>query len=202
MNIKAKIVLLLLFYFNMTLLFAQVNEWDLKKDENGIAIYTREDENSGNIEFKAIIILKTNIDKLLKVFLEVDNYTDWMADMKVSKTLNMISDTSRYIYYEAQVPWPLENRDLPVYLQITKSEKVTKISLEGKPNFIPNKEGITRIEEAIGSWKFTDKTNNKVEVIYQFLADPGLNIPNWIIHLFIVDGPYKTLLNLQSIVEH
>ena len=195
------IILGAILIFNNINVFGQNNKWKLKKNEDGIIVYTREDKVTGNIEFKASVELETSIDALLRVFKNVDGYTKWMADTKVSKTLKTISDTERYIYFEANVPWPLENRDMPILEKTTITSKGAKIELIGKPNYIPQEKGITRINEAKGSWIFLPLPNNKVKVTYQFMADPGLNIPNWVINLFIVDGPYKTLTNLKSIVE-
>ncbi len=185
-----------------TKVFGQENKWKLKKSEDGIVVYTREDKTTGNIEFKASIELETTVNTLLKVFKDINTYTEWMADTKLSKTLKTISNTERYIYIEVDVPWPLENRDMPILEKTIITGKCAKIALTGKPNYIPHKDGITRIEKVVGYWEFIPLAKNKVKVTYQFLADPGLNIPNWIINLFIVDGPFKTLTNLKLIVEH
>jgi hypothetical protein len=57
------------------------------------------------------------------------------------------------------------------------------------------------MEKANGSWEFVKLSNGEIKVTYQFLADPGFNAPNWIIYLFIVDGPFKTLTNLKKSFE-
>jgi len=181
---------------------AQNNSWTLKKNENGIIVHTRENITTGDIEFKASIIIETSIDTLLKIFYDVDNYKKWMADTKVSEILKKINNTEQYIYFETQTPWPLENRDVLLHQQFKKNNNSSLITLTGKSLYIPHKQGITRIEKAMGSWEFIQLPNNKVKVIYQFMADPGINIPNWVINLFIVDGPLHTLTNLKSIVEH
>ena len=174
---KYYIIILGFILFNSSInAFSQENKWELKKNSNGIVIYTREDKTTGNIEFKASIELETTIDTLLKVFKDINAYTEWMADTKVSKVLKNISDTERYIYFEVDVPWPLENRDMPVLEKTTITSKGAKISLIGKPNYIPEKKGITRIEEAVGFWKFIPLPNNKVKVTYQFVADPGQDL--------------------------
>ncbi len=193
--------LMVILAFNNTKVFSQENNWKLKKNKNGIEVYTRKDKTIGNIEFKANIELETTIDTLIKVFKDVNAYTEWMADSKVSKILRTISNTERYIYIEVNVPWPLENRDMPIFEKTTITSKGVKIVQTGKPNYIPKKDKITRMEEVVGYWQFIPLPNNKVKVTYQFMTDPGLNIPNWIKNLFIVDGPYKTLTNLKSIVE-
>jgi hypothetical protein len=56
-----------------------------------------------------------------------------------------------------------------------------------------------RIEISQGSWIFKKIDDNRVEVIHQFMSDPGGNIPKWIVNMFIVSGPYKTLENLKEI---
>ena len=199
--IYRNITLLLFILISNTISFAQNNKWVQKKNKSGVIIHSRENEATGNIEFKASITLNTNIDNVLSVFNDVAGFTNWMTDTKISKTLKKNSDTESYIYFEAEVPWPLENRDMPLFQKIIKTNKGIKIIWTGKPDYITHKKGITRIEEAIGSWVFIPVSKNKIIVKYQFVADPGLNIPNWIINLFIVDGPYQTLLNLKEIVE-
>jgi len=181
---------------------AQDNEWALKKNKDGIEVYTRVDEESGLIEFKSTITLATNLETLLNVFNDVEGYTKWMADTKVSTVLEKINANESYIYFEAQVPWPLENRDMPLYQKIEKTTNGIYIYLTGVEDYIPHKKRITRIENAVGYWELTQIKNNQIRVKYGFLADPGLNIPNWIINLFIVDGPYKTLINLKEVVKN
>jgi len=181
---------------------AQNNSWTLKKNENGIIVHTRENKTTGYIEFKASITIKTTIDTLQKVLKDIEGYTKWMTDTKKSSVLKKVNSTEQYIYIEAQLPWPLENRDIPMYQKFSTTSKGVKITLIGKPLYIPYKQNITRIEKANGSWELIQLPNNQVEVIYQFMSYSGLNIPNWVINLFIVDGPLHTLTNLKSIVEH
>ena len=201
MKLVLKIILLTLLNFNTASIFAQDDEWKLKKDDDGIIVYSRKDKISGNIEFKATSIYKTSVGALLKVFYDIEGYTRWMADVKVSKVLKKVDSTEHYLYMETEVPWHLKNRDITFYQNIIRTGRSVKITLEGKPNYIAHKEGIIRIEYAKGYWEFIPLPNNKAKVIYQLGADPGLNIPDWILNLFIVDGPFETLRNLKGLVE-
>lgn len=196
------LTLIVLLISNISTVFAQNNTWFLQKSKHGITVYTRENALTGDIEFKANVTIKTTIDTLQKVLKDIEAYTNWMADTKKSSVLKKINSTEQYIYIEALMPWPFENRDMPLLQKYTKTDNGTKIILTGKSLYIPEKQDITRVEKAMGSWELIQLPNNKVTVIYQFMADPGLYIPNWVITLFIVDGPYKTLTNLKTIVEH
>ena len=51
-----------------------------------------------------------------------------------------------------------------------------------------------------GKWVFTPLENGKTQVYHQFGGDPGGSIPAWIVNMFLVDGPYKTMLGLQETI--
>lgn len=195
LNISIVITFFLLHSLSIS---AQENEWKLRKSKDGIIVYTREDASTGNIAFKSSIAIETSFESLVIVFKDVDGFSNWMADTKESSVLKKISELEQIIYLEANVPFPLENRDLPIYQKITLTDTKVEISWIGEADYIPKKDGITRIEQAIGSWEFIQLPKNNVRVNYQFVANPGLKIPNWIINIFIVDGPFETLKNLNK----
>jgi hypothetical protein len=68
-------------------------------------------------------------------------------------------------------------------------------------DYIPEKKGVVRLPEGRGLWVFTPLENGKTEVYHRFGGDPGGNIPAWIVNMFLVDGPHKTILGLQEKVE-
>ena len=70
--------------------------------------------------------------------------------------------------------------------------------MKSAPNNLAEKKDVVRIRNAEGKWIFEDLKNGHIRVTYQFYGDPEGNIPSWIINLFIVDGPYDTLINLRS----
>ncbi len=196
------IFLLILFVTSANIIKAQDINWDLKRNIHGITIHTRKIEKTGNVEFKASMITNTTIDTILNTAANVESYTQWMSDVIVSKTLHDVNKKERYIYIETKVPWPLKNRDMPFYQKIIVSNKTVKIILTGIPDYIPHKKGITRItKELSGSWVFTPIGDNKVKVIYKSLFYPGPTMPDWILGLFTVEGPYKTLIKLRAILE-
>lgn len=195
------ILSIVIFLANLSNAIAQGDKWNLKKNRDDIIIYTRANTITGMVEFKAITIVETTIDTLLKVFKDVEGYTKWMSDTNVSKTLKKINHNEQYLYLEFEVPWPIENRDIPIYQKITRTDNFTKISLIGKPNYIPPKKGFTRVKKSIVSWEFIPLQSNRIKIIYKYMGDPGINMPSWIINLFIVEGPFKTLSNLKVILE-
>ena len=66
---------------------------------------------------------------------------------------------------------------------------------------IPEMIDIVRIRKAKGKWIFKKNDRKMVDITYQFYGDPEGNIPTAIINLFIVNGPYKTLLNIKNLFK-
>ncbi|PJF37669.1 MAG: hypothetical protein CUN55_20900, partial [Phototrophicales bacterium] len=90
--------------------FAQ--DWQLARDKKGIKVYTRKDAKSSIKDSKAVMIVKSNPRKALRLMLAADNHYKWMDRVVVSRTLKRLSDTEFYAYYEAGAPWPVSNRDV------------------------------------------------------------------------------------------
>ena len=52
-----------------------------------------------------------------------------------------------------------------------------------------------------GKWEVETVDDKNVLVSYQFLADPEGSLPSWIINMFLVDDPFKTMQNLREYVK-
>ena len=177
-------------------------EWKLAKDKDNIKVFTRQSEGSKIKEFKTIITVTATMQALVNLIENANSYPNWQANIGTAKILKQANEATQYIYYTTDVPWPVTNRDA-----VLCSEKVTGTNgtiiynLLSKPDYVEEKKDFIRIKNAKGMWRLTPKENNKIEVIYQFYGDPAGAIPGWLINMFIVDGPYTTMLNLKKKVE-
>ena len=178
-------------------------DWKLAKNKNNVKVYTREKEGSDFKEFKAITTVTATMSQVQAVLNDVESYTEWIADMKSSVALKTISPNERIDRYELDLPWPFEDRDMIMHYKLTQDtkNKSTVIILKGKADYIPHKKGFIRMKSAKGFWKITPKSSTETIVKYQFVADPSGSLPAWVVNMFIVDGPYKTLTALKEKVK-
>lgn len=174
--------------------------WKLAKEKNGITIYTRTMEGTKFKEYKAICVIEASPVELVKILTDVHEYTEWMAFVKEAEVVEKDGEDIFYVYSEVKVPFPFDNRD-----QITKSVVVKdtitgrqSIEVEIIPDFLPEKKGIVRMPSGHGRWAFTPMENGKTQLYHSFGGNPGGNIPAWIVNMFLVDGPYKTMMGLQE----
>jgi uncharacterized membrane protein len=177
--------------------------WRLEKDKNGVKVYTRPVEGMTIKEFKAVVIINAPVSKLLSMVMDVVAYPKWVANVKSVKILKETGNDEVIYYTEIQVPWPLSNRDNIIRSKIVNDSAtgIVKVIMTGKPDYLPEYSGIVRIPNAGGYWHFSPLEDGKVEVVMQYLADPAGNIPDWVVNMFVVDGPYKTFLKMREIAE-
>lgn len=177
-------------------------DWKLAKNKDGVLVYTRQPEGKKIKEFRAIVKIKTSMQKLIDLIENVEKYPEWQANITSSRTLKKLSSTERYIYYALDVPWPITDRDVVTHVKKVnyKSGKVV-FKLSAKPDYIKEKEGFIRIRDAQGSWTLSPEGNGYIKVTYQSYGDPAGSIPSGIINSFIVDGPFKTMGNMKRKCE-
>ncbi len=195
-----KFLISFLFVFSI---FGQGAQWKLAKNSEGIKVYTREFENSDIKEFKAVTIVNTPIKNIENLLDNTEKLYTWMENVKESRSLKQIGSQSQYVYFVIKFPWPFSDRDM--ILKETKERKsdgtITYVS-QSVPDFIPEKDDYERMKVAKGMWKLSPLSENRTQVFYQFYGDPAGSIPNWLVNLFIVDGPYKTLKNIKEKFEN
>lgn len=181
---------------------AQERNWSEAKNKNGITVYTRQATGSKFKEFKAVAVFETSLHALVAVLMDSPGYIKWYADCRESKTLKQVNEKELYRHMLVSAPWPVQNRDLVsrVVASQNSQTKVVTIDLFNEMNYIPESEDAIRIPESRGFWKLTPK-EKKVEVEYQYMGDPGGSLPSWAVNLFIVDGPYRSLLALRDVVR-
>src|SRR3954447_21774352 len=87
-------------------------EWKLKKNENGIEVYTRYAENSPLKEVRVVTVMQSSLAAIVALLLDIKNYPHWIYACSEASTLNVINDHDEHHYQVTRLPWPLSNRDM------------------------------------------------------------------------------------------
>ncbi len=180
------------------------SDWKLKKEKDGIKIYTRSIEGSSFDEFKGITTIeKSSLTEVLDVILDVKNYESLFPDCMNPKVLKQEGKYYDIYYIQVKAPWPVKNRDT-VYEQkamVHENGKHAFVSLKPLPDFIAEDKGFLRIRKGSGFWELEEDDSNNVKVTYQFHGEPGGEIPAWLANSFVVSQPFETLINLINRVK-
>ena len=181
--------------------FAQT-DWKLKKSEDGIDVYVRNVPDTDLLEFKGVTILDCNTETVFNVFRDFNSWPSWSYKLATVDVLKKESSVEFFVYYEVEMPWPMENRDMINHLRMTKN-KLTgegRIIMESIADYIPEKEDKIRLKDGKGFYQLNPTEDGKTEITYQYFTNPE-GVPAWVVNLFITDSPFATLKGMREEVK-
>lgn len=182
--------------------FAQGN-WELKKDDNGIQVYSRKPLTGNLKELRVVTTLDATENQLIAALQDVGNYTEWVYGNKKSALIKRV-DAQTIIYFsEAHLCWPIKDRDLIVQLTVDQNPETKVLNMQAKslPTYMPAKAGFIRIPYSLANWVVTPVGDNKIKVDYTFSIDPGGSIPAWLVNATLAIGPYNSFVKLRELLK-
>lgn len=178
------------------------SEWELKKSENGISVYTKDIPGSDFKEIKATSNFKTSLSGFVAVLTDISSHKKWIYQCKESKLVKTVSSSELYYYMETTVPWPASNRDGVIRFKFVQDSisKILTVSSKNVPDILPEISGIIRVPKFVASWTLTPKSDGSIDAEYKINVDPGGAVPAWIVNMFSVDGPYESFTNIKKLL--
>lgn len=180
----------------------EVFEWQLRKSESGIVVYSRDVEGSNFKELKSIFEIKTSLSSVVALLKDFDSYPQWVYRCGESKLLKKISYKESIHYQTVVAPWPVDNRDFIVRVFLNQDTVSGKIVQTGQclPNYLPPMKDHVRIQLFNAKWTITPLQNGFLKIEYQLMVDPGGNVPAWLVNLAVVDGPFDTAVGMKRML--
>jgi hypothetical protein len=176
-------------------------KWELKKNENGIEVYTRKAAKGNIKELRVVCELDATKAQLINTLENISDYNSWVYSNKKSTVLKTVTPQNIIYYTESHLPWPIKDRDLIVELNITPTPDVLNIVAKSLPAYLPQNNNYIRVPYSLAQWKVTQASDNKLKVDYTFSIDPGGNIPSWLVNATLTIGPYNSFLKLKEILK-
>jgi hypothetical protein len=198
-------VFVYLLVITISLLFLNVwsasaqGKWVLTAQHDGINVYTRP---ASNPKLKAIRVVSTipaTNSQLLAAIMDIETCGDWVYHSRKNIMIKKNSPLDLIYYSELEVPWPCENRDYVVHIQVSQNPQTKVITVNSPciPGYVPPKDKIVRIPASVGYWTITPLGKNQVRAEYVLEVDPMGTIPAWLINLFATKGPLETFKGLK-----
>jgi hypothetical protein len=197
-----RFVLLLSSFLFSLCLAAQTRECDLKKDKDGIKVYTCKSDTSKFRSLKAEFVIENKSIQELKAFMfNVPNYLKWQYDAIEASMLKKINEDEMIYRLVVDAPWPVTNRELIVKFSILiQDENHANFYITTIKSDFPANEDLIRIPYSQASWTIT-RINNNLQVVYQMNIDPGGYVPPFLINMAMADGPHESFSSLKKLIE-
>jgi len=189
--------------FLYTPAFFQESHCDLKKNIDDIKVYTCKTEQEKFKTLKAEFVLHNISTTVLENYLlNVENYPSWQYNMVEAELIQKIDENKISYRSEVDAPWPVENREMFMYLTIKRDPTHQRLIIETE-NFEtsqPLKGGVVRVPFMHGVWTVINNGQD-LQVEYLLKIDPGGSVPAWLVNMAMAEGPYISFRNLKSQLE-
>jgi hypothetical protein len=179
------------------------NDWTLKREKDGIDIYSRPSNCSKINDIRVDMDLTGTVEQLAAILRDINGYTDWVYSTRTATMIKKVSENEVIYYAEVGTPWPAANRDYYADLKITlnpANHSMNVVSL-GMKDYQPEKKDFVRVPMSRGSWTVTTQSARKIHLQYILQIDPGGSIPAWILNSFVAKAPLETFSNLKKKME-
>jgi hypothetical protein len=192
----------LIFFSVIISSIAQSADCDLKRDDEGIKVYTCKTGNEKLKSLRAEFDIKNTTFGELKVFLwNVNNYVSWQYNTLESEQTSENAQEDEMVFHSIiHAPWPLQNRELLARTKVVNEGKADYFFMRSIPYDVPKKEGLTRVALFDASWTVVSEGTN-LKVVYSLRIDPGGAVPPWLVNLAMAEGPYLSFKKLKAQLE-
>lgn len=176
------------------------NDWKLRSDKEGIAIYTRTPSDSKFKAIRVICDLDATLSQMVALLLDVNTGAEWVYSTKSSVLLKQVSPSELLYYSEVSIPWPASNRDFIARLKAVQDTHTRVVTIYGptEPDYLPVKKDIVRVPKSEGKWVISPLGKDRIRVDYTLRADPGGDLPAWLVNMFVTKGPMESFRKLKQ----
>lgn len=193
----ARITTILLACLLCTSVLAAENEWEPRRDRNGIEVFTRAVDGSPYDEVRTLTVIDgVRLSSLVALIEDLEACADWADKCAESYLFERISDTESLIYTHNNMPFPVRDRDVVAsikWMQDAESLEIKMFSAAtvGKMEKV---KGRLRLTDATASWGFRPLSDGSIEISNQAHINPGSRLPGWLTNMLLVDTPFETML--------
>ncbi len=197
---KAIFSLTILTLFISSLAFGQT-DWEIKNEQNGIKVWTKDYPDSKFKQFKAKARIKANLENVVAVFLTIEDMGKWYDRVKSVEVVKKISHMEGIYQINFVLPWPVSDRISAVraILSYDKETKVVKVSTVYEPGIITESDKWI-VTDIHSTWVLSPVDGGYVDIIHKGYMHPGGNLPAWVANSGLIQGPIKTITKLQKIL--
>lgn len=180
---------------------AQV-KWQLKKDEDGIRVYTGSAQRCDFKSIKVECTVNATLSQMVVFLLDVDKQKEWVYSNKSTRIIKKIAPNEIIYHAEIEAPWPCTNRDYVSHITISQHIPHS-LTIEAKTvsGIVPETPGIVRVKSSQALWEITSINKGLQKIVYTVQFDPSGALPAWLVNMFVTKGPLITFQNLKECIN-
>jgi len=182
--------------------------WKKVNESEGIVGYTRPASMTSVDEVMAIGIVKAPVPVIEALLRDASAQPEYMfmcsEAYKVQLPGLQTTGDVKYAYNKTDMPWPVNDRYALFRADhmIDRSTGAIRVAVESiSADFDEKDKKAVRMPITIGQCIATPVGEKETEVRYQVLADPGGNLPSWLVNMLSKNLGVKTIAGIREMVK-
>jgi hypothetical protein len=182
--------------------------WKKVNESEGIVGYTRPAPMTSVDEVMAVGIVKASVPVIEALLRDASAQPEYMFMCSEAYKLQLpglqTTEDVKFVYNKTDMPWPVNDRYAVFRANhmIDASTGAIRVAVENiSADFDEKDKKAVRMPITIGQCIATPVGENETEVLYQVLADPGGNLPSWLVNMLSKNLGVKTIAGIREMVE-
>lgn len=176
--------------------------WTLRKEENGVQIFSRPVEHSDIQAIKILAQVPASPENMLTLLTDPEKRQQWDELCKEARGLATTAEQSDekrlYLYYD--MPWPVKDRDIIVRLTSSReADGSLVLSSQAEAGASGSDSRAVRVTKAWYIWRLSENEQGGTVVEAEMFMDPAGPIPSWLINYLSLNQPIKTVKKLREL---
>jgi hypothetical protein len=168
------------------------DDWELRKDKNGIKVYTRERKESNIYMYKVETTIGMSPEKVYRQAVDFRENLKYMDVVDSLAFLDHRKDDLYINYMRFDLPWPVKNREMVMNMKVKYQPGNIRLISNDAPGYLKSHMGLIQIEDFHEEWTIkTGRNANETNLTVIGWINPGGSIPNWVINMFSARTPFR-----------
>jgi hypothetical protein len=175
--------------------------WSTLTKEAGITVTTRTEKGRQFPTFRGTGRVKADLWKIIAIIQDASKHTQWLHQCSEGGMLKRVDEMTQIVYNRIDAPWPVKDRDVVLRgkIDFINPAKEVKIRFRAINSGLKKKPSdVVRMPVLEGHWYLVSMGPGKTLVEYQVNADPGGELPAWVVEQGSKELPLFTLRNLRK----
>lgn len=175
--------------------------WELEESEDGIEVYSKEVPGRTLKATRSVTVLNTSMERMLTALTDPTESINWMDRVATAEIIRRDSESTFWVHNTISLPWPLDDRDLVVKIEVLRADHQVVVKMSGDPTLLPEQDDFVRMPDYRGSWTIEDLGDGRIRVTNESFSDVGGSIPEWL-QGGVVDSALTTMENLKKYLRN
>lgn len=178
--------------------FLSYGQEKLALQKDGIKVYTSAKDSTKLKQYRAEMVFEVCIDSVKNKILDVPNLKKWNYKTTLTKLVKKMNDSTSIVYMVNDLGWPLKDRDNVAKIVLMKFKNGFKIAISPANTIYREFEDKIRVKKFYGEWILEKITTKKTKVTQKFYADPGGDLPSFLVNVLVTKAPFETFIALRK----